>query len=53
MDDYEDIDLADIDAIDVQIAEREAMIERLQGEIDALQTAIINQDSKQWDLQNA
>jgi len=45
MDDYDDIDLDDANAIDVQIVEREAVIDRLYGEIDALKSAAAKLDS--------
>jgi hypothetical protein len=38
--DYEDIDLANADEVDAQIAERGAIIDRLYGEIAALRHAL-------------
>lgn len=39
VEDFEDIDLTDRDMIDAQVAEREAVIDRLHGEIQKLETA--------------
>ena len=44
--DFDDIDLDDADQNDVQLAERHATIDRLHGEINRLNGALINQ--VQW-----
>ncbi|CPR88492.1 Uncharacterised protein [Mycobacteroides abscessus subsp. abscessus] len=46
--DYNEIDQTDIELMDVQIYERQCLIERLEGEIAALELATLNAHSRAW-----